>query len=238
MRSAEVLRSSGVRVAVCAAAIGAALVGCASLTDAVPDALVNAMRPQAAAPVAANSSVAPVAVKPKAEPDAPVSVATLRAYDDALRALRAGRTEEAERSLRALAQANPQLGGPHANLGLIYRQQGKPELAVKALEQAIAVSPQQPVYFSQLGIAYRQHGEFVKARAAYERAIELDPGYATPMLNLAILHDLYLADGARALELYDRYLVLASGGDTVVSKWVADLKNRKPAASLLSKKEQ
>ena len=29
------------------------------------------------------------------------------------------------------------------------------------------------------------------------------------MLNLGILHDLYLRDGKRALELYDRYLALS-----------------------------
>jgi hypothetical protein len=41
-----------------------------------------------------------------------------------------------------------------------------------------------------------------------------------------MLFDLYLWDGKRALELYDRYLTLTPGGDAKVSKWVADLKNR------------
>ena len=233
MRFAETCLSSSLLAAVCAA-----MIGCASLPDVLPDALRG--HPKTDAPAVANAvdSATAAAVKAKAEPDTPVSQAAQRAYDEALKALRAGRLDDAERGMRALAQAEPQLGGPHANLGLIYRQQGKPELAVAELEQAVAANPQQPVYSSQLGIAYRQAGQFTKARAAYERAIELDPGYAAPILNLAILFDLYLWDGKRALELYDRYLVLSAGGDITVNKWVADLKNRKPPDSLLSKKEQ
>ena len=91
------------------------------------------------------------------------------------------------------------------------------------------LSPQQPLYFNQLGIAYRQQGEFAKARSAYESAIVLDPTYAAPVLNLGILNDLYLGNAARALELYNRYLALVPAGDATVTRWVADLKNRKPA---------
>ena len=34
-----------------------------------------------------------------------------------------------------------------------------------------------------------------------------------------------------------RYLALTPGGDAVVAKWVADLKNRKPATLAVSRKE-
>jgi tetratricopeptide (TPR) repeat protein len=179
-----------------------------------------------------------VAAPAKAEAEVPVAPAAQRAFDEALRALRAGRVDDAERSLRALAQAYPELGGPHANLGLIYRQAGKLPEAIAALEKAIQASPQQPVYFNQLGVAYRQFGQFTKAREAYERAIALDANYAAPYLNLGILHDLYLQERRRALELYDRYLALSPGGDATVTKWVADLKNRKGDPVMLSKREQ
>ena len=52
------------------------------------------------------------------------------------------------------------------------------------------------------------------------------------MLNLGVLDDLYLGDGAHALELYTRYLALTRGGDPVVTKWVADVKNRKAAGAM------
>jgi tetratricopeptide (TPR) repeat protein len=188
----------------------------------------------ASAPAVAASASAPVV----AEPEFTVSPAVQRRFDDGLRALRAGRTDEAERSFRALAKDFPELGGPHANLGVIYRQAGKLPEAVAELELAVKASPRQAVYFNQLGIAYRQQGQFAKARSAYERAIDIDANYAAATLNLGILSDLYLWDGKRALELYDRYLALSPGGDATVTKWIADLKNRKPAQAAAARKEK
>ena len=221
-------------------AMAAALAGCSSLPSlpTMSSLTGRSDAPAAAAPAPTTAaSAAKPAVAPRVEAG-PVSPAAQRAFDDARRALRAGRTEEAERSFKALAQSNPELGGVHANLGVIYRQQGKLPEAVAALEQAVKASPQQPVFFNQLGIAYRMQGQFAKAREAYDSAIALDPAYAAPLLNLGILNDLYLSDGPRALGLYDRYLALVPGGDPVVAKWVVELKNRKPAATAAAPKEK
>jgi Flp pilus assembly protein TadD len=222
MRFADALYRPAALTLLCAA-----LAGCGSL----PAALTGRSDTPAAAASATAAASAPQAAVARSEAERPVSPAAQRAFDDARRALRAGRTDDAERGFRALAQSNPELGGAHANLGVIYRQAGKLPEAVTELETAVRVSPQQPVFFNQLGITYRQSGQFAKAREAYEAAIALDPAYAAPILNLGILNDLYLSDGAKALSLYDRYLALAPGGDAVVAKWVVELKNRKPAAA-------
>jgi len=227
------------------------MAGCASVPDpesplhdtAVPTSTATVTHASTPAPTnktASASASAPVVVAAPAKPEAevPVAPAAQRAFDEALRAFRAGRVEDAERSFLALAQAYPELGGPQANLGLIYRRAGKLPEAIAALEKAVQASPQQSVYFNQLGVAYRHHGLFTKAREAYERAISLDADYAAPYLNLGILHDLYLQERRRALELYDRYLTLSPGGDATVTKWVADLKNRKGDQVMLSKREQ
>ena len=133
--------------------------------------------------------------KPRAKPVAPpVDAAAQRGFDEARRALAAGQTAEAERRFLALTQSNPELGGPHASLGLIYQQAGKTGEAVLQFEAAVKASPQQPAYLNQLGVAYRQQGQFDKAREAYEKAIALAPDHATAMLNLGILNDLYLGD--------------------------------------------
>jgi Flp pilus assembly protein TadD len=189
--------------------------GCASTPAPVADPQATAAAPAAAASAAA--SVTPA-----------VSPAAQRAFDDARRALAAGQTQQAERGFLALTQSNPELGGPHAGLGLIYQQAGKSAEAVLQLEAAVKASPQQPAYLNQLGVAYRQQGQFDKARQAYEAAIALAPDHTTAMLNLGILNDLYLDDSSRALELYERYLLLTPAGDATVSKWVVELKNRKP----------
>ncbi len=136
-------------------------------------------------------------------------------------------------SYKALATLRP------LRYGKVERSEGQPvaaELALAPLEQAATQAPS-PANHNRLGIAYRQQGQFAKARAAYEQAVALDPNDASATLNLAILHDLYLHDGARALELYQRYLGLVSGGDATVGKWVADLKNRKPVAVAARPKE-
>jgi len=215
-------------------AVALTMVGCATVTDSMK-AVQQMVMPS---PSAAASAPAPAAAARPVVPDAPVSVAVQRAYDDALRAMRAGRNDEAERAFRALAQANPDLGGPHANLGVIYRQAGKLNESADELEQAVKINPNQPIYLNQLGVTYRQLGKFDKARDAYEKAIALDANYAAPTLNLGILYDLYLGDGPRALELYSRYLALSPSGDAAVTKWVAELKNRKAAPITVSKKEK
>lgn len=228
---------SAERITACTAiALALSTTGCATITDSMK-AVQQMVTPSA--PSAAASAPATTAAKP-AIPDAPVSVAVQRSYDDALRALRAGRNDEAERAFRALAQSNPELGGPHANLGVIYRQAGKLNESASELEQAVKINPNQPIYFNQLGVTYRQLGKFDKARDAYEKAIALDANYPAPTLNLGILYDMYLGDSPRALELYSRYLALSPSGDAAVTKWVAELKNRKAAAGTVAagKKEK
>ena len=237
-----------------AAALAAvALAGCASVmepNESVRDAVIPSTSSPPATTVAAPAARAPgAAAVPAAATSAPpvvtaapadgaVSPESQRAFDDAARVLRGGNAADAEGRFQSLAQAHPELPGPHANIGLIQRQAGKLAEAVKALETAVKLSPRQPVYWNQLGVTYRQAGQFAKAREAYEKAIALDPGYSAAVLNLGILHDLYLNDGARALELYGRYLLLQPSGDATVTKWVADLKNRKPGPITVSRKEK
>lgn len=224
------MRFASVSRRLCAVALAFGTVGCTTVTEPF-NAIRQAITPGAPAPSGGRAAAAGVSA-------APVNPAAQRAFDEASSALRSGRTEEAERAYRALAQANPELGGPHANLGVIYRRAGKIPEAAAEFEQALRLSPRQPIYLNQLGVTYRQQGKFEQARDAYQKAIALDPGYTLPTLNLGILYDLYLGDTQRALELYGRYLALSPSGDATVTKWVADLKNRRPAPITVSRKEK
>ncbi len=226
MRFAEVARSVWLVALCCGAVVGCASAPAEPLPAAPAPVGAKATKAAANAPAPAVSAVAPKPV----DSDVAVPAAAQRAFDDARRAMRAGRMDEAERGFKSVIQFHPELGGAHANLGVIYRQANKLPEAVAELELAVKTSPRQPVYFNQLGITYRLQGQFAKARAAYERAIDLNPEYAAATLNLGILTDLYLWDGRRAMELYDRYLALTPGGDATVTKWVADLKNRNKTA--------
>lgn len=220
-------------------AMNAMLAACASFggksaTAPAPEAAPTSAKPAAAAPAKADG-----AATAKTQPLLPpINPATQRAFDTARQALAAGRTAEAERGFTALTKSSPELPGPYANLGLIHRQAGRNKAAVASLEKAVELSPERADLHNQLGIAYRMAGEFTKAKASYERSIALDAAYAPAVLNLGILYDLYLWDGARALELYDRYLQLTPGGDDQVKRWTTDLRNRGSQKSAAQRKEQ
>lgn len=241
MRFADGLRSCGLLAALCAA-----ISGCASVAPPKP-----APEPQPAASAqspAQSSAQSPAQSSPAQstagaaaraqETPSGISPSVQRKFDAALDAMNAGHADEAAKAFQALTRSNADLGGPHANLGIIYRQEGKQAEAVAEFEQAVRLNPQQPVFLNQLGISYRQQGQFAKAREAYEKAIALDPNYPAAYLNLGILFDLYFWDSKRALELYDRYLALTPGGDDKVVKWVADIKNRSQQGGKLSRQEQ
>ncbi len=220
--------------ALAAAAVLLLVAGCGSVgmrfRDSAPAPVTPASAP-ASVPAQAAAPASVPASAPRAASTRPISPATQRAYDDALALLRAGHAADAERALRAIAQAEPDLAGPHANLGVIARQQGQLAESASELEKATSLAPGLAIAWNQLGLTYRQQGEFAKAKAAYDSALAIDPSYANAVLNLGVLEDLYLGDGPRALALYTRYLALVPGGDPVVVKWVAEVKNRKPAAA-------
>jgi tetratricopeptide (TPR) repeat protein len=116
---------------------------------------------------------------------------------------------------------------------------GKTEQGAAVADATAPVSPApgSAASLNQLGISLRHQGRFDQARDAYERAIGLDPNYAAAVLNLGILLDLYLGDAPAALTRYQRYLTLSPTGDVLVTKWVAELQNRKPTAATVSQKE-
>jgi len=232
MRSAEraLASPSGAGRAALALLLSALMAACADVAGERPNA------PATDAATAPKGAATAAPQKPPLIPD--LDNAVIDSFEGGLKALHEGHLPEAEKIFLALTKAHPDLGGPHANLGIVYRQSGRLDPAVTELELAVKCNPQQPVYWNQLGIAYRQQGQFAKAREAYEHATAIDPGYAAPILNLGILFDLYLWDSKRALELYDRYLTLTPGGDAKVAKWVADLKNRTREAKADGRKEK
>jgi len=226
--------------------------GCSTAPPPPKEVKAPAKELPAAAPVAepAQAQVTPAPIRPEALP-APVAPAlpalsaqaaavpapirpveveagVQRSYEGALQTLRAGRVAEAETVFSTLAMTHPHLGGPSANLGLIYRKAGKLAEALAAFDKAVAANPEQAIFHNQRGITLREMGRFADARAAYERALALSPDYADARLNFGVLLDLYLGEPSLALPQFQRYLELAPAGDPLVSKWVAELKNRKP----------
>src|SRR5688572_16964228 len=128
MRSVE-LRRWTARLLVSLGALAAA--GCGTVGDTLKTAR-DAVTPAAPASASVSTAAATPAMPVRPPPEAPVAPAVRAAFDHASQALRNGRAAEAERAFRALAQAHPDLGGPHANLGLLHRQAGRLDEAVAA----------------------------------------------------------------------------------------------------------
>lgn len=193
------------------------LLGCSSLSTGKKD------RPPQEEPAAVGQS-RQQGDKPAA-PNTPESKAQQQ-FDAGLKALQAGRDQEAERIFVELTKTFPTMPGPYTNIGFIYQRTNRLDAAQQAFSKAVELNPANKVAYNNLGIVYRNLGRFDDARNAYEKALQADPAYAPAHLNLAILYDIYLNDLAKALEHYERYKQLVPAEEKQVAAWIADLKQR------------
>jgi len=211
--------------------VSVSLSGCAAWFPPAPeDASAAAPKTAKTEPPApkALKAESPAANAEQAEPQ--VNAESLQMYQQALAALGAGRYAEAERALLAVIRREPELAGPHANLGILYARTGRPEQAFGSLKEAIRLNPNRAVYYNELGMMSRREGRFDEARGYYAKALELDPNCAHAHLNIGILYDLYLQDPAKAMQHYQRYRDLTPSEAGTVTKWIADLQQRGRAA--------
>ncbi|MCC6301304.1 MAG: tetratricopeptide repeat protein [Gammaproteobacteria bacterium] len=152
-------------------------------------------------------------------------------FERALDLMREKRYAEAAPALEAMTRRYPDLAGPYLNLGIAYSRLDRFDEAESALRRALEIDPGNAEAYNLLGLAHRGAGRFQEARADYEQALKLDPLFADVHLNLAILFDLYLGQPRTALQYYERYQELSGGEDKQVKLWIADLKQRLPAAA-------
>ena len=151
-------------------------------------------------------------------------------YDKALVLMQSGDYQSALPVLLEFVGKNPQLAGPHINLGIAYQHTDQDEAAMEALKKAVELNPAAAAAHHQLGILYREQGDFESALTAYDKALKLDAGYALVHRNIGILYDLYLGQPALALEHYKRYQELAAEPDPSVDRWLVDLERRSGSA--------
>lgn len=167
---------------------------------------------------------APVAPAPRPPPAPPARA--VADFELALQRMRAGNVAEAELELKQVALAWPQFPGPQVNLGILLRKGGRLDEAEAALRAAVEIAPAHAAAWTELGAVQRMAGKFTAALGSYERALAANPDYAPAYRNLAVLSDLYLGDGARALEGFERYRALVGGEDRQLNGWIAELRQR------------
>src|SRR5690349_13787187 len=209
----------------------------ASFDQLVPPAPpVQAPPPPIATP--ADPTAAPVATAAPAPPASPAPAAynppkpPARATSEYARALGPMRSDPTQASLefQVMTQSYPDLPGPYANLGLLYRNANQLTEAEAAFQKAAEHAPWDAATWTEYGVTLRQAGKFAEARTAYEKALALNPNYAPAHRNLGVLLDLYLEDSVAAQSEFETYKTL-TGEDKPVSGWLAELRSRNKSAA-------
>jgi tetratricopeptide (TPR) repeat protein len=219
--------------------------GKTEILSASVDALVPAAPPPPPAPAVTDAPIA-VPADPTARPAtgaaaapatpaAPsydIPTAPARANSDFTRALALMRNDPTQAILefQVMTQSYPDLPGPYANLGVLYRNANQLAEAEAALAEATERASWDAQTWTEYGLTLRQAGKFAEARKAYEKAIEVNPSYAPAHRNLGVLLDLFLDDSLAAQTAFETYKTL-TGEDKPVSGWIAELRARNRSAA-------
>jgi tetratricopeptide (TPR) repeat protein len=199
---------------------------------AVQDPPIAAPADPTAAPVAAAAPAGAAPVAPAAPawniPKPPARANT--EFSRALTLMRGADASQAILEMQVLTQSYPDLSGPHANLGLLYRNANQLAESEAALAKATERAPWDAQTWTEYGVTLRLAGKFPEARKAYEKAIEVNPSYAPAHRNLGVVLDLFLDDSVTAQGEFEKYKTL-TGEDKPVSGWIAELKARNRAGA-------
>jgi tetratricopeptide (TPR) repeat protein len=204
----------------------------ASVDTIVPPAPPPPVDPAMATP--ADPTAAPVqnAATPAAAPAFDIPKPPARATSDYGRALALMRSDPTQAMLefQVMTQSYPELSGPYANLGILYRNANQLAEAEAALAKATERAPWDAQTWTEYGVTLRHAGKFQEARAAYEKALQVNPSYAPAHRNLGVLLDLFLDDPVSAQAEFETYKTL-TGEDKPVSGWIAELRARNRVAA-------
>jgi tetratricopeptide (TPR) repeat protein len=139
--------------------------------------------------------------------------------------MRSGDATQAILEFQVMTQSYPDLSGPYANLGVLYRNANQLAESEAAFAKATELAPWDAATWTDYGVTLRQAGKFAEARAAYERALQANPSYAPAHRNLGVLLDLFLDEPVTAQAELETYKTL-TGEDKPVSGWIAELRSR------------
>jgi tetratricopeptide (TPR) repeat protein len=119
--------------------------------------------------------------------------------------LREGKLEEAEETLRAAVERDPNSPQLLGLWGIIIAQRGRLEQAIEALEKAVRLAPDDPLNHFNLADLYRRNGDRRGAILQLKQVLRLSANHADSLNNLA---GLQLAEGdfLGALESIQRLL--------------------------------
>jgi predicted O-linked N-acetylglucosamine transferase (SPINDLY family) len=97
---------------------------------------------------------------------------------------KAGRLDEAERTLRAMLAAAPDAARLHVHLGIVLAELDRLAEAGAHLERAVVLEPHDPYSLVNLGNVWRSAGDGSRALGHYRAAVSLQPGMPLAWSNM------------------------------------------------------
>jgi tetratricopeptide (TPR) repeat protein len=110
-------------------------------------------------------------------------------FDDGVRALKAGKLDEAESTFRAVLAKGGAVAYVHNNLGIVHQERGQHEQAVAQFREAIRLAPAYAAPRILLGASLLALGRVSEARSQLEKAVKLAPGEPLARLQLASVEE-------------------------------------------------
>ena len=123
--------------------------------------------------------------------------------DIATTLLRAGRYDEALRTVTAVVRDEPHFALAHATLGWAHLLSGRPDLGLAALERAVSLYPDSTLYLAQLGQALALAGQTAKARDVLQQLEALAKERYVSPYHMAYVHT-GLGEHDRAMDWLER----------------------------------
>jgi tetratricopeptide (TPR) repeat protein len=122
-------------------------------------------------------------------------------FEEGVRALKAGKLDEAEQAFRAVLAKGGDAAYVHNNLGIVHQERRQHEMAVAQFREAIRLDPAYAAPRILLGASLLALGRVSEARTALERAVKLAPREPLARLQLARVLE-RAGDWAGAVEQY------------------------------------
>lgn len=136
-----------------------------------------------------------------------------------------GRTQKSIESFNELMNNNPQNPTVFFKAGSLYYQFGDLEKAKTFYKRAVDLNPTYIAPQNNLGVIYMKQGLYNEAIESFTKVTQIEPTYSNAYLNLGIIYEENLKDTKKAIEYYQKYVLLNGPKRDEVEKWISILKS-------------
>ncbi|OEU71331.1 MAG: hypothetical protein BA864_12910 [Desulfuromonadales bacterium C00003093] len=114
--------------------------------------------------------------------------------------------------LEGIVAKEPENRNAWIQLGHNYFDSDQPMRAVEAYDKALKIEGNDANILTDQGVMYRRLGWFDKAIKNFEQAYRLNPKHQQSLYNLGVVYRYDLQDFPKAVEIWEKFLVINSGG--------------------------